>query len=142
MGFGEPGRPFAMTPGSRCRWPHQGYSPPPTGIADITYTSRDFKSTSESDAVLPWNKQVTVTGFVKSVSVLATLDARGGTIQCRILRDGKVIAQDSKTGTYAVVSCAAGQLRSMRTNGRPRGPGGASGAPMDQRYVCVAGQWN
>ncbi|MGW4768353.1 MmpS family transport accessory protein [Nocardia sp. NPDC004278] len=77
-----------------------------TGTADITFTSGDFDSSNANDAPLPWTKAVTLTGFVRSGRVSATVSgSSGGTVSCRILRDGKVVVEDSDSGSYAYVSC-------------------------------------
>ncbi|MFX0580736.1 MmpS family transport accessory protein [Nocardia nepalensis] len=77
-----------------------------TGTADISYTSGDFESSSDNHASLPWTKAVTLTGFVRSGRVSATVSgSNGGTVSCRILRDGKVVVEESDSGSYAYVSC-------------------------------------
>lgn len=77
-----------------------------TGSADISYTSGDFDSANDNDALLPWTKVVTLTGFVRSGRVSATMSGTsGGTVSCRILRDGEVVVEDSDSGSFAYVSC-------------------------------------
>lgn len=55
---------------------------------------------------LPWTKEVTVTGFVKSVTLTAQADEGGTTITCRIKEGDRVIAEQTSSGPFAVVSCS------------------------------------
>jgi hypothetical protein len=57
---------------------------------------------------LPWTKEVTVTGFLKTVSLTAQADEGATTITCKIREGDKIIAEQTSTGPYAVVSCSGG----------------------------------
>lgn len=71
--------------------------------ADITYYSGNFTSTNAGDSALPWRREVTVSGLAKSAGVSAQSDSSSTSLTCRILRDGKVIHQDSSS--YGSVHC-------------------------------------
>lgn len=58
----------------------------------------------EADVKLPWSKTVTDDGLL----TIATLDAQNagsGPVSCKITIDGKVIAEQTSSGQFAVVSC-------------------------------------
>jgi Mycobacterium membrane protein len=73
--------------------------------AAITYSGRDFNTPQETAVRLPWNKSVTIDGLGKTVTLIATNDAEGGTITCQITANGKTLAEQSSTGPFASASC-------------------------------------
>lgn len=77
-----------------------------TSAGNITFFSAGGQQSQETDATLPWSKELrgdkgafTITG------VTAQNGADGGTIRCKITKNGKVEAENSSSGAYAVVSC-------------------------------------
>lgn len=75
-----------------------------TGSASISWGTMSGQSSETS--TLPWSKTKTVDGF-GSASVVAQSTSAGGEVNCEILIDGVVKANEKSTGDYAVVSCAA-----------------------------------
>lgn len=77
-----------------------------TTAGNITFFSAGGQQSQETDATLPWSKELrgdkgafTITG------VTAQNGGDGGTIRCKITKNGKVEAENSSSGAYAVVSC-------------------------------------
>lgn len=86
------------------------YSVTGQGKASITYdTSTDAGVSSESanDARLPWSKDVTISGILKTPHVLATLGPDGGTVTCSISANGKVLKSATSSGPFATATCMA-----------------------------------
>jgi hypothetical protein len=71
----------------------------------ITYSGRDFNTAQETAVSLPWNKDVTIDGLGKTVTLTATNDFGGGTIACEITANGKTLAQQTSSGPFATASC-------------------------------------
>jgi hypothetical protein len=78
----------------------------------VSYTNSDNKPgtqdlglAQETGVALPWQKEVTVDGLVKTATLTATNGAQGGEITCRIRADGKVIAEQTSKGQFATASC-------------------------------------
>jgi hypothetical protein len=71
----------------------------------VTYSRSDFNTAQDTDVTLPWTKQITISGFLKTVSLIATNGHSDGTVTCRILADGNVIAQQTSSGPFATASC-------------------------------------
>ncbi|MGW4123606.1 MmpS family transport accessory protein [Nocardia sp. NPDC004711] len=79
----------------------------PSGSANsITYFGSDNGQQQETQADLPWSKQVVNDSTFAIVGVTAQ---NGGTgdITCRITVDGTVKTEQTSKGKYAVVSCTA-----------------------------------
>ncbi|GAD84547.1 hypothetical protein FEK33_22505 [Nocardia asteroides NBRC 15531] len=75
---------------------------------DITYYTGDFDQNSANATSVPWRKDVTVSGFAKMGSLtVTTTGLEEGTVSCRILRDGKVLDEQTSSGTFGFVSCSA-----------------------------------
>ncbi|WP_280418801.1 MmpS family transport accessory protein [Nocardia carnea] len=76
--------------------------------SNISYSSGgDGVNTEQANQQpLPWTKEVTVTGFIKSVTLTAQADEGASTITCRILEGDEVIAEQTSTGPFAAVSCS------------------------------------
>jgi Mycobacterium membrane protein len=76
------------------------------GPAEIVYTEKLGESPKRvSKAKLPWKKKVTMEGAAL-VSVAAVRSATdSGTISCRATVDGEEVAQRTREGTFATVSC-------------------------------------
>ena len=89
------------------------------GSVSVTYSGSDFNSAQDTDVTLPWTKQITISGFLKTVSLTATNGSSGGTVTCRILADGNVVAQQTSSGPFAtgaiVNTCGSRSL--MRLSG-------------------------
>ncbi|KXP00922.1 MmpS family transport accessory protein [Tsukamurella pseudospumae] len=78
---------------------------PATG-ALITYTIND-NITQDTGVKLPWEKQTQVTGFVKTVTLSATNGMYdNGKITCQVIVGGKVIIENTASGTGASASCS------------------------------------
>lgn len=80
------------------------------GGATVSYTADENLSVGqESGVALPWTKTVDL-GEQGTVFGGASLTAQGDasltSITCRIMRDGEVVAENTNTGQYAVVSCS------------------------------------
>lgn len=78
----------------------------------VSYSSGESNHAMESGKPLPWRKEVTVTGFLKTARLTATsgIGEGGGDITCRILVDGKVKAEQTGGGDFASVTCSTGDL--------------------------------
>ncbi|MGW5219926.1 MmpS family transport accessory protein [Nocardia sp. NPDC004085] len=76
--------------------------------ANISYSSSGDSGNIEqaNQQPLPWTKDVTVTGFIKTVSVTAQAGEGATTITCKIREGDKTIAEQTSTGPYAVVTCS------------------------------------
>lgn len=55
---------------------------------------------------LPWTKQAASADSFLILSLTAQSAGSSGTITCKVTVDGKVIAENSSEGQYAVVSCS------------------------------------
>ncbi|MCR6488135.1 MmpS family transport accessory protein [Amycolatopsis sp. OK19-0408] len=77
-----------------------------SGISMITYLKPDFDMSQETGVRgKKWSKTIDGEGDTLGINMNAQ-NAGGGTISCRISRgDGSVIAENSSSGPYAVVSC-------------------------------------
>ncbi|WP_410872272.1 MmpS family transport accessory protein [Nocardia sp. A7] len=77
-----------------------------SGTGTVIYSDGTLDVQTEADVPLPWSKDVTITGLVKqsALSVMSSFD--GGTVSCKIVVDGKVIAQDEASGSLATATCA------------------------------------
>ena len=71
---------------------------------NITYFGENAQQSQATDVALPWkskefdSKKVTIKGVTAQ-------NGGSGTISCKIIVDGKVEAENSSEGQYAVVSC-------------------------------------
>ena len=79
--------------------------------SDITYVQpgESFQESQITDrTALPWSKTWTLdpSGYEQFSLTIEAQNAGGGTIGCSITVDGKVIAQNSSSGEYAVVTCS------------------------------------
>jgi hypothetical protein len=83
-----------------------------------TYSTLDGGNIGQSQdnaATPPWSKTVQVeNSFINSFSLVGQMNPSldgstpdGTTITCRITVDGEVIAEQTSTGQYAIVTCAA-----------------------------------
>ncbi|MGY1741151.1 MULTISPECIES: MmpS family transport accessory protein [unclassified Blastococcus] len=83
-----------------------------------TYATADANgvgTSQENNVPAPWSKTVTAEdslarGFVLTGAMNPVLDQSapdGTTITCRITVDGEVVAEQTSTGQYAVVSCTS-----------------------------------
>lgn len=79
----------------------------PSGSAlNITYFGSDNSQQQETQATLPWSKEV---ANDSTFAIMGITAQNGGTgeITCRITVDGKVKTEQTSKGQYAVVSCTA-----------------------------------
>ncbi|QHN28286.1 hypothetical protein GII33_22225 [Gordonia pseudamarae] len=78
-----------------------------TGSGSITWTDKDFNMAQETDASLPWEKQVTISGFGKTASLSVTNSSDdGATSTCEIIVDGQVKYTQTAKGAYASAHCS------------------------------------
>lgn len=77
----------------------------------VTYSGNDLNMAQDTGVSLPWSKQVTITGLLKSVTLTATNGDSPGSVTCRIMADGKQISEQTANGPFASASCSgdAGQ---------------------------------
>ena len=79
-----------------------------TGTVDVSYSSAGG-STSETGLPSPWTRDVQADNY-GFFSVTLPFDSSGdsgeGTVTCRIVKDGQVVAEQTATGEYASVSCS------------------------------------
>ncbi|QUH06152.1 hypothetical protein HUO13_22665 [Saccharopolyspora erythraea] len=76
--------------------------------ASVTYMDTRGQMSQETGAALPWRRELTVEkSFFMPLSLTATNGMNGGSgkITCRIIKDGKVVAENSGSGQFATVSC-------------------------------------
>ncbi|MFI1912423.1 MmpS family transport accessory protein [Nocardia sp. NPDC020380] len=87
-----------------------------TGSADqgdtikpsITYSTGEATTSQDTSAVLPWTKDVTLTGLLKLASLTAQAgDSDGATVTCRILQGDKVLNENTATGGGSIADCTA-----------------------------------
>ena len=79
------------------------------GSGSITYTDANLNMAQDTQASLPWEKEVAITGLGKIASLTATNDFNAGSstsITCEILVDGQVKYTQTGTGPGASASCS------------------------------------
>lgn len=74
------------------------------GVNSITY-GKGGQTSQNTDAELPWSKKAQASDGVEFYSLSAQNGQSGGDITCKITVDGKVLAENTSNGQYAVVSC-------------------------------------
>lgn len=74
--------------------------------ADITYGIGADQS-QETDATVPWRKELTSDNAVL-ITVLLAQSKGTGPINCKITVDGAVVKQNTSTGEFAIVTCSNG----------------------------------
>jgi Mycobacterium membrane protein len=76
-----------------------------SGILSVTYMKPNFNITQETNVKgKKWSKTIQDDGSSIGINMNAQ-NKGGGTITCTISRGGQVIAENSSSGEYAVVSC-------------------------------------
>jgi hypothetical protein len=84
-----------------------------SGTALITYatfTGGGMQQAQDASATLPWTKTLTLSSVgmnIMSLVAEASSGANDQSISCSISRGGRVIATNTSTGGYAVVTCSA-----------------------------------
>jgi hypothetical protein len=79
-------------------------------ITYFTLTNGNSGQEQAQGAPLPWTKTITLaSGFLSynSMSLVAQATGDATTISCKITIDGVVKAEQTSTGAYSVVTCAA-----------------------------------
>ena len=77
------------------------------GTGSITWTDKDFNMAQETDATLPWEKQVVVSGLGKTASLTVTNSSDDGTEStCEIIVDGQVKFTQTAKGPFASAHCS------------------------------------
>lgn len=74
----------------------------------VTYVGKDFNIIQAADQPMPWSAEQTDIDSkfdVLGANVSAQQDG-SGEVTCRIFWDGEVVAENTSTGPYAVVSCS------------------------------------
>ncbi|MDL9938431.1 MmpS family transport accessory protein [Gordonia sp. ABSL1-1] len=75
--------------------------------ASITFTDKDFNIAQETNAKLPWEKTVVITGLGKTASLTVTNDENDNAKStCEILVDGQVRFTQTAAGPYASATCS------------------------------------
>lgn len=79
---------------------------------NITYIKdKNMGQEQVSSARLPWSKQVTFDDggplSFQPLSLIAQAGQGGGSITCRILRDGQELTSSTSSGPFSVVTCSA-----------------------------------
>jgi hypothetical protein len=75
---------------------------------NVTYMKEGFSQEQQTEAKLPFRKELQFKDEVGSfapLSLVAQNGSRGGDITCRITVDGKVVGESTSSGQYAVVTC-------------------------------------
>jgi hypothetical protein len=77
-----------------------------SGAASITYSAdNNFSIAQESDAALPWSKDLTIPkGDYRFLSISAQ-NSGDGDITCSIAVGGKVVNTITSSGAYAIATC-------------------------------------
>lgn len=60
-----------------------------------------------TDVNLPWSKTIIASGLVTVFEVTATVGDNGGSLTCTITEDGKQIATNTASGSFASADCSA-----------------------------------
>ncbi|MGW6331320.1 MmpS family transport accessory protein [Nocardia rhamnosiphila] len=76
------------------------------GDVSITYLGHDLGMARETAAGLPWRRDVLIESFGTMVSLIAVNDADGGDVTCRILVGGRLVSEQTSTGSYASAGCS------------------------------------
>lgn len=85
----------------------------PAKATNVTYTKEGFQMEQVANPTLPFRKELTFTDTVTGFSGLSLVAQNGqasGDITCRILVDGKEVANSTSSGAYAVVSCTGANI--------------------------------
>ena len=74
-----------------------------------SFTGGGMHQAQDTNAALPWSKILTLSGEMNIMSLVAQASsgASDQSISCSISRGGRVIATNTSTGGYAVVTCSA-----------------------------------
>jgi hypothetical protein len=84
-----------------------------TGQAnDITYSTLQEGAGQNGEAqvtnvTLPWRKAITVSGLITIFDLTATVGPIGGSVTCTITEDGRQLAANTATGSFASANCSA-----------------------------------
>lgn len=74
------------------------------GASSITY-GKGSQTSQRTNAGLPWSKTAKASNGIEFYSLTAQTGQAGGKITCKITVNGKVLAENSSEGPYALVSC-------------------------------------
>lgn len=75
--------------------------------ATITFSTKDGGATTATDASLPWKQTIDAAGLTNDVGLMAVTGQGGGDVTCRVVKAGKVLAEQKASGVMAVASCTA-----------------------------------
>jgi MmpS family membrane protein len=80
-----------------------------TGVS-ITYmeftNGDDVASKDETADTLPWKKETSAANYVKDGgAVIVSTGEAGGSVTCKMTVDGKVVAEETISGQFAVATC-------------------------------------
>lgn len=79
------------------------------GPASVTYSDAGLNISQDTEAALPWEKNVVIDGLGKTATLTATNDfqaASGSTITCEIVVGGEVLYTNTASGPAASASCS------------------------------------
>lgn len=79
------------------------------GSASVTYMKEGFSQEQQTSAKLPYRKQLQFKDKIGSfapISLVAQHVSGGGDLTCRVTVDGQVVAENTSSGQYAVVTCS------------------------------------
>jgi hypothetical protein len=66
----------------------------------------DVASKDETVATLPWKKETSAANYVKDGgAIIVTTGEAGGTVTCKLTIDGKVVAEETISGQFAIATC-------------------------------------
>ncbi|MFI8977265.1 MmpS family transport accessory protein [Nocardia asteroides] len=74
-------------------------------LVSVTYFDPNNETRTESQVAVPWTKTLNNGSTVALIGVAA--QTNGLSVSCRVIVDGNVVAQQSASGRFAVVNCAA-----------------------------------
>ncbi len=75
---------------------------------NVTYMKEGFSQEQQTNAKLPFKKELQFkdkVGSLAPLSLVAQNGGSGGDITCRITVDGEVVGESTSSGQYAVVTC-------------------------------------
>jgi hypothetical protein len=86
----------------------------------INSSTADGDDLSENHVALPWSKKVTPNTDVLFVRVWVIADPPGGTLTCRIMQNGKKVAEETANGSMASVHCVGETGYQMQFHRTPK----------------------
>lgn len=76
------------------------------GSGLVTYIADgNMGMSQENGAELPWSKDIKLNQYFAPVAVSVQHSSGSGPVTCKIVVDGKTVANNTATGQYAIASC-------------------------------------